>query len=221
MEGGQAAGRLLNIGCGTGRHDDSLVKLGYTVTGIDQSETMLKIAKDENRALFPRVKYYQADARTFQMDQKFDAVISLFHVMSYMNTNEDLMNALQSVRKVLEKGHVFLFDAWYGPGVLTDKPSVRVKYAENSQLKMIRIAQPVMHDKDNIAEIKYEVTVIDKETHVASIMNETHKMRYFFKPEVDLMLEQSGFKLLDILDARDLCDTGYDTWTCYFAALAV
>ena len=42
------ATRILDIGCGTGRHSIELAKRGYTVVGIDLSESLLKRAKEKS-----------------------------------------------------------------------------------------------------------------------------------------------------------------------------
>ena len=48
---------------------------------------------------------------------------------------------------------MFLFDLWYGPGVLTDPPVVRVKEVEDDQYRLVRIARPVMYDERNIVDV--------------------------------------------------------------------
>ena len=145
----------------------------------------------------------------------------MFHVMSYQNENEDILNAFLSARKALDKGGLFLFDVWYGPGVLSDRPSVRVKEVEDEENRMIRIARPVMYDKKNLVDVCYEVLVIHKKTNIVKTIEETHHMRYFFRPELELLLERSGFELLENLDCQSLGKTDYDSWTSYFIAKAV
>ena len=114
-----------------------------------------------------------------------------------------------------------MFDVWYGPGVLSDKPTVRVKKAEENKYKMVRAACPVMHDKSNVVDVCYEVFVIDKETEKTKVINETHSMRYFFRPEIDFYLKETGFKLIDNFDCETLKETSFDSWTSYFIAKAV
>ena len=141
--------------------------------------------------------------------------------MSYQNSNADILSSFQSARKALGRGGLFLFDVWYGPGVLSDKPSVRVKEAEDDRYKLIRIARPVMHDRENVVDVCYEVLVIDKESKETRVINEVHSMRYFFRPELDFYLEKAGFQLIDNLDCVTLGETGYDSWTSYFVAKVV
>lgn len=155
---------LINFGCGTGRHDIELTKLGYHCQGIDISPVMVDIAKKNSLQKDMDIDFSVHDIRSFKADSPKDAVISLFHVLCYQLGNTDIINAFESARASLKKGGLFLFEVWYGPGVLSDKPVVRVKEVEDEKNKLIRIARPIMHDKENIVDICYEVLVINKET---------------------------------------------------------
>lgn len=212
--------KIVNFGCGTGRHDIELFKMGYQCAGIDLSELMIDIAQENVRQRNMDIDFSVADIRSYQPKERYDAVISLFHVMSYQNKNRDILSAFRTARKALNKDGLFLFDAWYGPGVLSDKPVMRVKEIEDEENRLIRIARPVMHDKENVVDVNYEVLVIHKETNRVQNINETHKMRYFFAPEICFMLEQAGFKLLDMIDCRTMMDTDYNSWTSYFVSKA-
>lgn len=213
--------KIINYGCGTGKHDIELSKFGYRCAGIDMSPLMIGIAEENSRSEKADIDFAVADIREYEPTQKFDAVISLFHVMSYQNSNDDILAAFRAVRKALDKGGLFLFDVWYGPGVLSDQPAVRVKEIQTDKHKLIRVARPVMHDKTNVVDVCYEVLVIDKESNEAKMINETHHMRYFFRPELELYLKEAGFELVDNLDCGTLGETGYDSWTSYFVARAI
>ena len=218
---GKNISMILNFGCGTGRHDLELTKLGYQCTGIDQSQLMIDVAKKNAEEENAEISLLVSDIRKLESSKKYDAVISLFHVMSYQTKNEDILAAFQSARNALTSGGLFLFDVWYGPGVLTDRPSVRVKETEDEKNRLVRIARPVMHDKENVVDVCYEVFVIDKMTGQTRTINEVHNMRYFFRPELELLLQETGFELITNLDCRTLGQTDYNSWTSYFIARAV
>ena len=207
---------IINYGCGTGRHDVELAKLGYHCAGIDFSALMVELARENAKQEKLDIEFSVSDIRNYEPKKQYDAVISLFHVMSYQNTNEDIFAAFRSARKALSNGGLFLFDVWYGPGVLSDKPGVRVKEIEDDRNRLVRIARPVMHERENIVDVNYEVQVINKD----QMINETHNMRYFFRPELQMLLEEAGFELLDNLDCNTLGKTSFDSWTSYFVAKA-
>ena len=209
---------ILNLGCGTGRHDIELAKMGYSMTGIDVSRQMVQVAQESSEREGCKIEFAVADIREYHAEEKYDAVISLFHVISYQNSNEDLLRVFQTAGKVLRKGGTFVFDLWYGPGVLSDKPAVRVKTAEDSEYLLYRIARPDMRIEDNVVDVHYEVLVVNKETSNVQRITEVHKMRYFFIPEIRYYLEEAGFELLQCLDCRTLEKTDFNSWTAYCVA---
>lgn len=206
--------KILNFGCGTGRHDIELISLGYQVDGIDISSVMIDIAKKNNE----RSTYYVADIRDFRTDKKYEIAIALFHVISYQNKNQDVINSFKTVNKILEMNGLFIFDAWYGPGVLRDLPTSRIKKVENQDIIAMRYAEPLMHANTNIVDVNYEVLIIDKKDNSVKSMKEQHNMRYFFRPEVEEYLYETGFELITLLDCNKLEHPTFESWTVYFVA---
>ena len=78
-----------------------------------------------------------------------------------------------------------------------------------------------MHDKENMVDVCYEVLVINQKTNIVKKIEETHHMRYFFRPELEYFLQQAGFELICNLDCNTLEETDYGSWTSYFIARAV
>ncbi len=208
---------IIIYGCGTGKHDRCLKRLGYDIHGIDMSEEMVKEAINADS----EIEYEVADIREYIPKKKYDAVVSLFHVMSYQNTNEDIKKAFTSARKALDKGGIFLFDVWNGPGVLTDPPVLRVKKVETEKYDVTRIARPEMHANANIVDVNYEMLVTEKETKVTTDFSESHHMRYFFNPEIREYLNETGFEFLEIADCSNLGEPDYNSWTVYYVAKAI
>jgi len=209
---------ILNLGCGSGRHDRCLAELGYTVTGVDLSEEMLSAAKGAavgNDSL----RYMSGDVRTVRLAETYDVVVSLFHVMSYQITNTDLKQAFATARAHLKPGGLFLFDCWYGPGVLSDRPTVRVKKLEDEAVSVIRYAEPVLHPNENVVDVNYRVEITNKQSGKTNGIRETHRMRYLFLPEIMEYLEGAG--LQHSFSVRWLDDTAPDDMTWYMCCGAV
>jgi SAM-dependent methyltransferase len=206
---------VLNLGCGTGRHDFELTNHGYDVTGVDISEEMLAAANARLSTLRPRpstLSFRQGDVRTVRLNKTFDVVISLFHVMSYQNTNDDLLAAFATAKTHLKPGGIFIFDFWYGPSVLTDPPVVRVKRLADDDIQVVRIAEPVMHFNENVVDVNYQVLIMEKSSSNVEQVHETHRMRYLFMPEIDGFIRSTGMAKLfacEWLTGRAL---GRDTW---------
>jgi SAM-dependent methyltransferase len=164
------------------------------------SETMLAIGRESiaEQTWANRVApdLHLGDARTVRLGRKFDAVISLFHVMCYQNTEADALAVMETAKEHLKPGGLFLFDFWYGPGVLADPPERRERILQDDSTHLKRIAEPVHRVNDNIVEVNYTVTLQDKSSGDISQLKERHSMRYWFLPELRFHTEQTGMKIL-------------------------
>ncbi len=69
--------RVLDVGCGPGRHSVRLAQAGLAVTGIDVSRRFLELAAEDARAAGVRASFFEVDARQMPFEDEFDAVISL------------------------------------------------------------------------------------------------------------------------------------------------
>lgn len=182
------ARRVLELGCGTGSHAEQLARMGFSVHGVDLSENMVERARARKGRLSPeladRLSFAVGDARTTRSGETYDVVISLFHVMSYQTANADQDAAFETAGVHLDAGGLFLFDFWYGPAVLTQKPEVRIKRLEDEQVKITRIAEPVMRPNENVVDVGYTVFVEEKKSGTVQQVREIHSMRYLFLPEI-------------------------------------
>ncbi len=189
--------KILDLGCGTARHDAALSALGYEVTGVDRSSEMLAMARERFTG-----KLVEGDVRMVRVGEKFDAVTALFHVMSYQTTDEDVRATMRTAREHLRDGGLFLFDFWYGPAVLAQRPEPRVKELENESIKVVRHCEPVLHADRNVVDVNYEIFITphsSPRTVHTSPIKETHAMRYFFRPELERVLSQTGLETVRFL----------------------
>lgn len=191
---------ILDLGCGTGKHAELLCDAGYSVHGIDLSTDMLAMAEQRRLGKERYLKFSQSDIQNLDLNQKFDTVISLFHVMSYQNTNNEVINAFKVVKQHLVDDGIFIFDFWYGPAVLTDLPTVRIKHLENANFKVTRLAEPVIHAQNNIVNVNYSFFIQDQKTKKIIEKKELHQMRYFFDTELEMICEKVGFEILNKLE---------------------
>ncbi|HNR44743.1 MAG TPA: class I SAM-dependent methyltransferase [Methanofastidiosum sp.] len=102
--------KIIDIGCGTGRHSIELARRGYTVTGIDLSECMLEMAKQKAKEAKVKVEFIKADARYLKFEKEFDlALIICEGGFSLMETDEMNYMVLQSAsRSLKQKGKLIL-----------------------------------------------------------------------------------------------------------------
>jgi SAM-dependent methyltransferase len=207
---------LLDLGCGTGRHASEFARMGLSVLGVDASERMIGIARDRLKS--PRLKFECGNIQTWRNATRFDAVVSLFHVMSYQLEYAELGAAVETAHVHLKPGGIFLFDFWYGPAVLTTPPEVRVKRIDGGDIEVTRIANPCHRPNDNSVVIDYTVLVMDKKARTCSEFHEQHAVRYWFLPELRMMLEKGGFQLEHSGRWQSAEPLSADSWYGYLVA---
>jgi len=211
---------ILELGCGTGNHALLLAKEGYQIQGVDFSQEMLQKA-DSHLSKLPsdlasRLKFSHGDIRQVRLNQTFDVVLSLFHVISYQTTNEDLLAAFATVKEHLKPGGIFIFDVWYGPTVLAERPTVRVKRLEDEDIQVTRIGEPVMYPNENLVDVNYQVFIRDKISSSVEELQETHRMRYMFKPEIEFLCSANQFLSIENSEWMTGNQAGLNTWGVYF-----
>ena len=104
-----AGGRLLDIGCGTGRLANVLASRGYRVTAIDVSTPFLQIAEGDAACLNLAVDYRNQDMRTIGWEEEFDAAFCFFTSFGYFSDAENA-DVLRRVAQALKPGGRFLVE---------------------------------------------------------------------------------------------------------------
>ncbi len=188
------ATRILDIGCGTGRHSIELAKRGYTVTGIDQSESLLKRAKEKAAEQKVQVNFQRHDARKLTFQNEFDLVIMICEGgFSLMETDEMNFQILKSAANALcSKGKFIfttlngLFPLYHSAKDFLDSNSKESKIGELSyDLMTFRECSTIFIEDDsgNKKELK---------------CNE----RYYVPCEITWLLKSLNFKTIDIYGAK-------------------
>jgi SAM-dependent methyltransferase len=220
------ARRLLELGCGTGGHAVEFARTGVAVHGIDLSPAMVERARAKAAACAAAhpaaaaLAFEPGDLRRWRSTERFDATVSLFHVMSYQTTDADLAAAFATARAHLAPGAAFVFDAWWGPAVLSDRPRAVDKHAQDDKIALHRRTAPTLLFEDNIVEVRFDIDIQAHDGRRERV-TEVHRMRYLFGPEVKRLLRGAGFELL--WAERWLHGTPLDdrSWYAVFGARAV
>lgn len=213
---------VLDLGCGTGNHALPLCRAGYQVVGVDCSEDMLAEARRKAVELGCReAVFHRADIRSLALKQVFDAGIMMFAVLGYQLENTDVLAALKTARSHLRDDGLLLFDVWYGPAVLTERPSQRVKVIPTADGQVLRVASGEMDARRHVCTVRYQLWEL-RQRRLVSCIEETHRMRYFFPLELELFLQCAGFRPRGLRAFPDFDrDADETTWNVMCVASAV
>lgn len=96
---------ILDIGCGTGTHLNVLENLGYIVNGLDKSPYMVNLARQKVKG-----NIYQMDMLDFNLDEKYDAIISMHSVFNHLKSYEEFDKVLNNSLNHLNKNGIMIID---------------------------------------------------------------------------------------------------------------
>ena len=190
---------ILEIGCGSGNFTKILIKKDYSVTAIDPSKEMIKIAKKKIKS--KNLNFLNARSTNFKIkERKFDVCISLFHVFSYHTKNKEINLFFKNISEHLKKDGVMIFDFWFKPAVLWLKPEKRIRIIENKNYKIIRKISPTWIKSRDLVFSNYEINILNKKTKKIKKFSEKHPMRYFSINQVKKIMNKYNLKFLRSLD---------------------
>ena len=188
--------KLLDVGCGTGRHSIELTKRGYSVTGIDLSDSQLARAKEKAVMENLTINFVKQDARNLPFNQEFDAAIMLCEGgFCLMETDEMNFEILKNVTKSLREHGKFIFTTLNGLFPLSH--SMEAFYEANSdegQATCRSNTFDLMTFRDhNVAEFEDDLGI--KKTL-------TCNERYYVPSEISWLLKSLGYKKVEIFGAK-------------------
>ncbi len=188
--------RILDIGCGTGRHSIELAKRGYSVTGIDLSLTQINRAKEKAAEQKVKVNFSTGDARNLPFENEFDLAIMICEgAFPLMETDEMNFQILQSAGRSLKTGSKLIFTTLNGLFPLFH--SVKEFLASHSK------NDNAVYDKNSFDLMTFRdhnITTIVDDSGVAKelVCNE----RYYVPSEITWILKSLGFISVDIFGAK-------------------
>jgi SAM-dependent methyltransferase len=163
----------------------------------------------------------QADVRTLALEERYDAALMMFAVLSYQLEDADVADALGGARRHLRPGGLLIFDAWYGPAVLRQKPSPRVKTVPTPAGAIRREAWGELIPGRPLCRVKFRLARTE-EGRVVAESEEDHTVRYFFPEDLARYLQGAGFDLVRLAAFPDLDREPDDTtWDALGIAQAV
>jgi len=188
--------KILDIGCGTGRHSFELSKRGYSVTGIDLSESQLNLAKEKATAQSLKIDFQKHDARVLHYSNAFDLVIMLCEgSFSLMETDEMNFQILQNAVNALKTKGKLIFTTLNGlfPLFHSVKDFFAAEANETGAICKNNTFNLMTFRDHNITEF-----VDDSGNKKSLNCNE----RYYVPSEITWLLKSLNFKSIEIFGAK-------------------
>jgi SAM-dependent methyltransferase len=102
--------KALDICCGFGRISAELARMGYSVTGVDITESYLSTAREEAQYENLEIEYIHSDAREFIKPDFFDIALNLYNSFGYFANQDDDLHVVKNAFNSLKKGGCFIIE---------------------------------------------------------------------------------------------------------------
>ncbi|HEV7837067.1 MAG TPA: class I SAM-dependent methyltransferase [Gemmatimonadaceae bacterium] len=207
-EAKDAGGRVLEVGCGTGRVLLPIARSGRAIDGIDASPPMLERCRaklqGEPDDVRQRVTLHRADARKFDLGHQFDLVIAPFRVMQHLISIEDQLAFLESAARHLTPGGRLAFDV-FNPhfSALVSADGTEREDTPDTKLpdgRSFRRAGAVARVRwiDQVSEVELVYYISREAGAPIERRVQSFDMRWFLCAELVHLLARTGFQVRSI-----------------------
>ena len=183
--------RILDLCCGTGYIAAELLARGFTVTGLDGSQEMLRYA----RRAAPGARFILADARSFNLPPVHHAAISIFDSLNHIMTLAELQAVLRNVQRALAPSGYLFFDMNMEAGYLAHWVE-HFSIVEEDQVCVLRGA----YDREQKIA-RYDITMFERNKKGWQRAEAIITERCYSRKEITAALKEAGFATIETHDA--------------------
>jgi SAM-dependent methyltransferase len=195
------SGKVLELGCGTGRLTIPLKKAGINIVGLDQAKAMVQIARKKAAKKNLKISFIVSDALSFDSHSKFDTIIFPYNSISQI-ADSDISKLIKNVKDHLNPDGRFFFDI--GRPLPGPKPLPRVKtnpwsdplFINELNVTIRRESTWTRRPEKNLIQISYRWEITHKG---GRIERRKTRMQFSMRPDEWYIeqFEKKGFKLID------------------------
>jgi SAM-dependent methyltransferase len=191
--------KVLDYGCGTGRHAIELFNRGYLVTGADVSSAMCDIARLRCGQSVEILSIEGLSGR----EESFDAVVSMFDVFSYMTEESPAVHFLELLNIFCKEKGLIVFDTWHLAGLINDPPKFSTRELECPGVgRFERTMTPDTNWIDGVTQLRISLTSLDAPEQPA--VTEQHSVRAWTITELNILSKLAGLDAMEFLKSPGL-----------------
>jgi len=206
--------KILDLCCGFGRISAQLARSGFSVTGVDTTESFLATAREEAEYEKLKIEYINADAREFVRPDFFDSVVNLYISFGYFSDQKDDLKVLHNVYESLKNGGSFIIET-LGKEI-SARDFVEAEWFEREGYTMLTEYEPL----DSWTFLKNRWILLKDSTcgESSKRLEKTFIQRLYSASELRALLLQAGFAKVEIYGNWD--ESSYDHRAAKLIAVA-
>jgi ubiquinone/menaquinone biosynthesis C-methylase UbiE len=225
----KANGRTLELGCGTGRVLIPIATSGYEITGLDLSPYMLEKCREklnmQQEEVQQRVRLVEANMVNFNTEETYNLVTIPFRPFQHLISIEEQKGCLKSVYRHIDPNGLLILDVFrpYFPRLVSNPEyMIEKEDAPDTTLPDGRRLRRTSRTAGFHPELQYnDIELIYYVTHLDGKVErlvESFPMRYFFRYEMEHLLNICGFRVIDLYGDFDESEFGDDSPEMIFVA---
>lgn len=208
-----AQGRVLELGCGTGRILIPTAAAGCDIVGLDLSESMLARCREKLREqpkeVRQRVRLVRGSMASFDLKEVFSLITTPFRSFQHLLAVEDQLSCLKCANRHLKRGGRLVLDVFQVNPRMTYEPKFMVETEDVPEVELpdgrkvrrcSRIAAYHRPEQCNDIELIHYVKHPDSREER---LVQAFPIRYFFRYEVEHLLARCGFEVQQLFGNYD------------------
>ena len=189
---------ILDLAAGTGRVSFALAQEGFDVVALEQSKSMMAVAKKKlegsPKTVSSRIRLVEGSMKKFALEQKF-ALVIVPNSFGHLLTTEDQLSAIHCVRDHLSDGGLFILDLYPGAQQYESAKfeDVPVELPDGRTVSRSGVIQSDFPSQYMRVELRY--TVQDAKGQVIDEIDVVSGVALIFNREADLLIRMSGMHI--------------------------
>lgn len=209
----KAGGKILELGCGTGRILLPIAEAGCRITGVDLSKHMLARCRQKLQLkpidVQERVQLVQGNMTDFDLGDEFHLTIIPFRAFQHLIDSDDQLSCLRQINRHLVMQGKLIFDVFQVNLKFLNDPRITEETEDLAEYELAdgrrlrrnhRIAAFHRAEQYNDVEMIYYLTKTDGTTER---IVQAFPFRYFFRYEIEHLLARCGFRVVDLFGDFD------------------
>ena len=201
---------IFDVGCGTGRVILHLAQEGYQVDGIDDSREMLN-RLDTRLTIMPHLKEYvsytEGDVLTYETGKKYKLVLLSYNALMHFHEQETQIQLLDKLRSIIADDGLLVLDLPNAGEVFATRETDAIifdrEFIEPETGHLVTLQSHSYLDR--VTQLLHVTWIYDEMTGDGFVkrLRMPHILRYFFYPEVKLLLERCNFQVDEVYGSTD------------------